>query len=142
MNIANKDGFKYGEQAYIISHEFGTICIAYGNNEWEALDNAVDYGFMDNEMMSKEDIKSKDIEKFNLGPMLPSMEKHYWFFIDCDLIQKAQEGKIKIFIALYFEYPLTQGTSGYGMISEYNPKMNSFIHKDMWVEMGKNTVKK
>jgi hypothetical protein len=83
---------------------------------------------------------SKDIEKFNLGPMLPNMEKHYWFFIDCDQIQKAQEGKIKIFIALYFEYPLTEGTSGYGMISEYNPKMNGFMHKDMWVEMGKNTV--
>jgi hypothetical protein len=92
---------------------------------------------MDTEMMSKDVLKSEDIEKFNLGPMLPSMEKHYWFFIDCDLIQKAQEGKIKIFIALYFEYPLTQGISGYGMISEYNPKMNSFIHKDMWVEMGK-----
>ena len=55
MNIANKDGFKYGEQAYIISHEFGTICIAYGNNEGEALDNAVDYGLMNSEMMSKED---------------------------------------------------------------------------------------
>ena len=97
---------------------------------------------LDTEMMSKDVLKSEDIEKFNLGPMLPSMEKHYWFFIDCDLIQKAQEGKIKIFIALYFEYPLTQGTSGYGMISEYNPKMNSFIHKDMWVEIGKNTIKK
>ena len=97
---------------------------------------------MDTEMMSKDVLKSEDIEKFNLGPMLPSMEKHYWFFIDCDLIQKAQEGKIKIFIALYFEYPLTQGTSGYGMISEYNAKMNSFIHKDMWVEMGKNTIQK
>ena len=93
----------------------------------------------DTKMMSKEVLNSEDIEKFNLGPMLPNMEKHYWFFIDCDLIQKAQEGKTKIFIALYFEYPLTVGTSGYGMISEYNPKTNSFIHKDMWVA-GKNTA--
>ena len=72
--------------------------------------------------------------------MLPNMEKHYWFFIDSERIKKAKEGKTKIFIALYFEYPLTQGTSGYGMISEYIPKMNSFIHKDMWVT-GKNSVK-
>ena len=93
---------------------------------------------LDTEMMNKEIFNSDNIEKFNLGPMLPNMEKHYWFFIDCELIKKAQEGEIKIFIALYFEYPLTQGTSGYGMISEYNPKMNGFIHKDMWVEMGKN----
>jgi len=28
------------------------------------------------------------------------------------------------------------------MISEYNPKMNGFIHKDMWVEMGRDLVKK
>ena len=97
---------------------------------------------MGTEMMSKNDLKSDDIEKFNLGPMLPSMEKHYWFFIDCDLVQKAQEGKIKIFIALYFEYPLTQGNSGYGMISEYNPKMNGFIHKDMWVEKGRDIIQK
>jgi hypothetical protein len=97
---------------------------------------------VDTKMMTKDVFKSKEIEEFNLGPMLPNMEKHYWFFIDCDLIKKAQEGEIKIFIALYFEYPLTQGTSGYGMISEYNPKMNGFMHKDMWVEMGKDLVKK
>lgn len=95
---------------------------------------------MNTENIKKSDLKFEEKESFNLGPMLPTMEKHYWFFIDCELIQKAQEGKIKIFIALYFEYPLTQGTSGYGMISEYNPKMNGFIHKDMWVEMGKNIV--
>ena len=97
---------------------------------------------MDTKMMSKDVLKSEDIEKFNLGPMLPSMEKHYWFFIDCDLIKKAKAGEIKIFIALYFEYPLTSAASGYGMISEYIPKMNSFIHKEMWVEMGKNIIKK
>jgi len=92
---------------------------------------------VDTKMMTKDVFKSEKFEKFNLGPMLPTMEKHYWFFIDCDLIQKAQEGKIKIFIALYFEYPLTQGKSGYGMISEYNPKIDGFMHKDMWVEMGR-----
>jgi hypothetical protein len=95
---------------------------------------------MDTKIMSKDVLNSEKIEKFNLGPMLPNMEKHYWFFIDCELIQKAKEGKIKIFIALYFEYSLTEGTSGYGMISEYIPKTNSFIHKDMWVS-GKNSVK-
>jgi len=97
---------------------------------------------VDTKMMTKEVFKSEEIEKFNLGPMLPNMEKHYWFFIDCDLIKKAQEGEIKIFIALYFKYPLTQGTSGYGMISEYNPKMNGFMHKDMWVEMGRDLIQK
>lgn len=92
---------------------------------------------IDSKMMSKESLKSGEVESFNLGPMLPNMEKHYWFFIDCDLIEKAKKGETKIFIALYFEYPLTKGISGYGMISEYNPQMNGFMHKDMWVS-GKN----
>ncbi|MFB5603849.1 MAG: hypothetical protein ACE5RK_05505 [Candidatus Nitrosomaritimum aestuariumsis] len=96
---------------------------------------------MDTKMMTKDSLKSEDIETFNLGPMLPNMEKHYWFFIDCDLIEKAKAGEITIFIALYFEYPTNQEKSGYGMISEYNPKMNGFMHKDMWVEMGKKTPK-
>jgi hypothetical protein len=94
---------------------------------------------MDTKIMSKDVLNSDKIEKFNLGPMLPNMEKHYWFFIDCDLIERAKKGETKIFIALYFEYPLTEGTSGYGMISEYNPKMNGFIHRDMWVS-GKNSL--
>lgn len=41
MNIANKDGFRFGEKAYIIGTEFGARCIAYANNEQEALDYAV-----------------------------------------------------------------------------------------------------
>jgi len=88
-------------------------------------------------MMSKEILKTDTIESFNLGPMLPNMEKHYWFFIDCDLVDKAKEGKEKIFIILYFEYPVSGGKSGYGMISEYNSDIDGFAHKEMWVESPK-----
>jgi len=91
------------------------------------------------EMMSKEKFVSEKSDNFNLGPMLPNMEKHYWFFIDSELIQKAKYGKTKIFIALYFEYPTPEGTSGYGMISEFSPKMDNFMHRDMWVS-GKNSA--
>ena len=55
MKIANKDGFKWGENAYLIGHEFGLICVSYGSHEQEAIDNAVDEGFMDSERMSDED---------------------------------------------------------------------------------------
>ena len=81
------------------------------------------------------DIFKSDLgQTFNLGPMLPHMEKHYWVFIDSSLIKKAKEGSEKIFSALYFEYPVSGGKSGYGMISEYDPQNDGFIHKDMWVE--------
>jgi len=54
--------------------------------------------------------------------------------IDSELIKKAKAVTGKIFSALYFEYPVSGGKSGYGMISEYNPQNDSFTHKDMWVE--------
>jgi len=55
LRIANKDGFKWGETAYIIGNEYGTLCVSYGNNECEALDHAADAGFFDSERMSGED---------------------------------------------------------------------------------------
>ena len=89
---------------------------------------------MNTENIKKLDLKFEEKEIFNLGPMLPTMEKHYWFFIDSQTMQKAKKDELKIFIALFFEYPTTVGTSGYGMISQYNPKTEGFIHKDMWIK--------
>ena len=55
MKVANKDGFRWGENAYLIGHEFGLICVSYGSHEQEAIDNAADEGFMDSERMSDAD---------------------------------------------------------------------------------------
>lgn len=62
MLIANKAGYKWGEKAYLIGHEFGLICVAYANCEQDALDYAVDDGFMDSEKMSDEDYSEHDSE--------------------------------------------------------------------------------
>ena len=92
------------------------------------------YFKQDTKLISKNDLKSEDVSSFNLGPMLPNMEKRYWFFLAHDLITRAKEGNEKIFTGIYFEYPVSGGKSGYGMISEYNAQTNGFIHKEMWVE--------
>jgi len=92
------------------------------------------YCKIDTTLMDRGVFKSNPGTTFNLGPLLPNMEKHYWVFIDSDLIKKAKDGSGKIFSALYFEYTVSGGKSGYGMISEYDPKNDGFIHKDMWVE--------
>ena len=92
------------------------------------------YCKIDTKLMDRTIFKSNPGKTFNLGPLLPNMEKHYWIFIDSDLIKKAKEGSETIYSALYFEYPVAGGKSGYGMISEYDPKNDSFTHKDMWVE--------
>jgi len=96
--------------------------------------NVTAYCKIDTKIMDRDVFKSNPGKTFNLGPLLPNMEKHYWVFIDSSLIKKAKDGSEKIFSALYFEYPVTGGKSGYGMISEYDPKNDGFIHKDMWVE--------
>ena len=55
MKIANKDGFRWGQKAFLIGHEYGLICVSYGDCEQDAIDYAVDEGFMDSEKMSDED---------------------------------------------------------------------------------------
>jgi len=90
---------------------------------------------MKNEMMTRDTLKnSNGADSFNLGPLLPNMEKRYWFFIDSDLLQKAKDGSAQIFISLYFSYEHLGGKSGYGMVSQFEPKINGFVHKDMWVD--------
>jgi len=97
--------------------------------------NVVAMFMMKNEMPTRDTLRSSDgIDKFSLGPLLPYMEKRYWFFIDSDTIQKTKDGNAKIFVALYFTYEFSGGRSGYGMISHFNAETNTFAHKDMWVD--------
>lgn len=97
--------------------------------------NVVAMSMTKNEMMERDVLKnSNGADSFNLGPLLPNMEKRYWFFIDSDLVQKAKDGNAQIFISLYFAYEHPGGKSGYGMVSQFEPKINGFVHKDMWVD--------
>ncbi len=97
--------------------------------------NVIAMFMMKNETMTRNELKnSNGADSFNLGPLLPNMEKRYWFFIDSDLIKKANDGNAQIFISLYFSYDHPGGKSGYGMISHFNTKTNGFVHKEMWVD--------
>jgi hypothetical protein len=89
---------------------------------------------MKNELPEREIIKSDEVTSFNLGPLLPNMEKRYWFFIESDLVQKAKEDKIKIFTLLYFQYENMGNNNGYGLISRFDGASNSFVHVDMWID--------
>ena len=71
---------------------------------------------------------------FNIGPMLPNMEKRYWLFVDSDLVKKALASKKIIHTAMYFQYENLGKVNGYGMISELNPETKGFVHKEMWVD--------
>ena len=90
---------------------------------------------MKTEPITKEILKKPELfNDFNLGPLLPNMEKRYWFFIDSDLIKKAKNGTGQVFIALYFTYGHRGGNSRYGTISQYDGSTNMFVHKEMWIE--------
>ena len=86
------------------------------------------------EPLAKDMLKSEKTSDINLGPLLPNMEKRYWFFIDSDLIEKTKNDSTKIFIHLYFLYDYDGGKNGYGLISRYDTSSNSFIHTEMWVD--------
>ena len=78
---------------------------------------------------------NNQFDKFSLGPLLPYMEKRYWIFIDGGELEKAKQENRFIYTAIYFLYEFPAGgKSGYGMISQLDPKTNIFIHKDMWVD--------
>jgi hypothetical protein len=89
---------------------------------------------MKNESPNREMLNSDGLTIFNLGPLLPNMEKRYWFFIDSELIQKAKAGNAQVFTLIYFQYEHIGGNSGYGLISRYNSASNSFVHTDMWID--------
>jgi hypothetical protein len=55
-------------------------------------------------------------------------------FVDSNTVQQAKSGSVPLFTLTNFSYEFEGGTSSYGMISQYDPKTNLFVHKDMWVE--------
>jgi uncharacterized repeat protein (TIGR01451 family) len=72
--------------------------------------------------------------QFQLGPLLPGMEKKYWVFIENERYRKAMEGTSNLFIFIYFLYLFSGGKSGYRMISQLDNKTNNFVHKEMWID--------
>jgi len=90
--------------------------------------------------LSKESLK-ESLSEFNLGPLLPHMEKSYWFFVDNSMWDDASNGNVPLFIAIYFEYPSVAGSNGYGMISEYNKNSQIFVHTEMWIDYPQISLK-
>jgi len=86
------------------------------------------------EPLSRDSLNSPNVTTYEIGPMLPTMEKHYWFFIDSKLWEDADAGSKSLHTALYFEHTHAGKKSGYGMLSEYNSEAKNFIHKDMWID--------
>jgi len=82
----------------------------------------------------REILKTGKIDNFNLGPLLPNMEKRYWIFLDSNLMTQAEQGNSDLFVIIYFSYDFTGGKSGYGMISQFDKKSGNFIHRDMWLD--------
>ena len=58
----------------------------------------------DKKLITKTDLMNHSHNQFELGPMLPNMEKHYWFFIEPEVWKKAVADEQKLFTEVYFEY--------------------------------------
>lgn len=126
--VSSTDG---KEQYSIAIKNFGEI----------AATNVVAMSNEGNEMPSTRDLRirssddsSSKFDKFTLGPLLPNMEKHYWLFLDSALLQKVKDGNSQLFTMVYFSYEFSGGKAGYGMISQFDGKTGTFLHKDRWVD--------
>lgn len=87
------------------------------------------------EKISREQVKSENAKTFDIGPLLPNMEKHYWLYVDKKMFDDALASKKMIQTAMYFDYEHIGHKNGYGMTSELNPETKKFVHRDMWVDM-------
>jgi len=97
--------------------------------------NAVTAKFVKStEPLSRESFQSNNVNSYDLGPVMPTMEKHYLFFIDSETWKKADSGLKPLYTGLYFEYSHARKKCGYGMLSEYKPSTGNFIHLDMWID--------
>ena len=86
------------------------------------------------ELLNGDHGHGEKLDKYVLGPLLPNMEKKYWMFVDSATMQKVKEGTSPLYTLTNFAYEFEGGSSSYGMISQYDPKTNLFVHKDMWVD--------
>jgi len=112
-------------------HQFDITIKNFG----ELAANSVTAKFIKNtEPITRELLQSNNADSYNLGPVMPTMEKHYWFFINSEIWNKSDGGLEPLHIGLYFEYSTAGKKSGYGMISEYNSTTKNFVHKDMWID--------
>ncbi len=112
-------------------HQFSVLIKNFG--EIPAT-NVVAESAVRSELPNKDDLKKDGTNKFVLGPLLPNMEKKYWIFVDSEQVNKAKEGTSNLFTFIHFSYDYHGGKSGYGMISQFDPKSALFIHKEMWVD--------
>jgi hypothetical protein len=53
----------YDMRLWVISHEFGAVCAVWATCAQDAIDNAVDCGMMDSEMVSDEDYEKMSEEE-------------------------------------------------------------------------------
>lgn len=127
--IKEIDGDEKNNRFEIVLKNFGDLPASY----------VMVSSIISKDMITRDQIKtdadgSKDIHVFNIGPMLPNMEKRYWLYVNKDIINDAVASKKIIHTAMYFQYENLQKKNGYGMISELNPETKGFVHRDMWVD--------
>jgi len=85
-----------------------------------------------NKKLSKSSLQESNVNKFSLGPMLPNMEKSYWFYLDSDEMQKARKNAAQVFIGIYISYEFSGGKNGYGLISHFDSYEDGFVKTEMW----------
>ena len=129
--IAPIGSIKKMEKSINDDHQFDVTIKNYG----ELAASAVTAKFVKGtEPLTRESFQSNNVDSYGLGPVMPTMEKPCWFFIDSETWKKVDSGLQPLYTGLYFEYSHAGKKSGYGMLSEYNPSTKNFIHRDMWID--------
>jgi len=85
-----------------------------------------------NQVISKDDLNRPNVDRTNLGSLLPEMETRYWFYMDSDEMQKARKNTAQVFIGIYISYEFSGGKNGYGLIGHFDSHEEGFVKTEMW----------
>jgi len=85
-----------------------------------------------NKILTKETLHSSKENELDLGPILPNMEKSYWFYIDSDVMKNARNNEEQIYVCLSISYESLDGKYRYGIVYKYDSHKNGFVKTEMW----------
>jgi len=90
------------------------------------------YFTLQNKTPTKEKLYDNKENDLDLGPMLPFMEKSYWFYVDSDVMQKLRKNEEQIYACLFISYESEGGKYQYGIVYKYDSHEDGFVKTEMW----------
>jgi len=90
------------------------------------------YFTLQNKTPTKEKLYDNKENDLDLGPMLPFMEKSYWFYMDSDEMQKVRKNEEQNYACFFISYESEDRKYQYGIVYKYDSHEDGFVKTEIW----------